>query len=121
MPNRHDVYLHDTPTRNLFARDNRRLSHGCIRVQNPRELASLLLRQPTEAVNSGIAGGATNRRSLPSAVTVFVVYETAFADTDGTLQFRPDVYSRDDEIWPRLHPARQAPVAEREPPSQRRG
>jgi L,D-transpeptidase YcbB len=121
MPNRHDVYLHDTPTRNLFARDNRRLSHGCIRVQNPRELASLLLRQPAEAIAGAIAGGATNRRSLPSAVPVFVVYETAFADTDGTLQFRPDVYSRDDEIWPRLHPVRQAPVAERDLSGQRRG
>ena len=121
MPNRHDVYLHDTPTRNLFARDNRRLSHGCIRVQNPRELAGLLLRQPAEAVNSGIAGGATNRRNLPSPVSVFVVYQTAFVDTDGTLQFRPDVYSRDSEIWPRLHSVRQAPVAERDPASQRRG
>jgi murein L,D-transpeptidase YcbB/YkuD len=121
MANRHDVYLHDTPTRNLFARDNRRLSHGCIRVQNPRELASMLLRQPQEAVASGIAGGATNRRSLPTPVSVFVVYETAFVDTDGTLQFRPDVYSRDDEIAPHLHPVRQAPVAERQPPGQRRG
>lgn len=121
MPNRHDVYLHDTPSRNLFARDNRRLSHGCIRVQNPRELASLLLRQPTEAVNSGIAGGATNRRNLPSPVSVFVVYQTAFVDTDGTLQFRADVYNRDSEIWPHLHSVRQAPVAERDPATQRRG
>ena len=45
---------------------------------------------------------------------VFVVYQTAFVDTDGTLQFRPDVYSRDQEIWPHLHSVRQAPVAERE-------
>jgi murein L,D-transpeptidase YcbB/YkuD len=120
MPNRHDVYLHDTPTRNLFARDNRRLSHGCIRVQNPRELAALLMEQPADAVNRGIALGTTNRRSLPKPVPVFVVYQTAFVDTDGTLQFRPDVYNRDPEIWPHLHPVRQAPVAEREP-GQRRG
>ena len=90
-------------------------------MQNPRELASLLLRQPAEAVNSGIAGGATNRRNLPSPVSVFVVYQTAFVDTDGTLQFRPDVYNRDSEIWPRLQSVRQAPVAERDPASQRRG
>jgi murein L,D-transpeptidase YcbB/YkuD len=121
MPNRHDVYLHDTPTRNLFARDNRRLSHGCIRVQNPRELAALLMEQPAEVLNRAIAGGTTNRRSLSRQVSVFVVYQTAFLDTDGSLQFRPDVYNRDDEIWPHLHPVRQAPVAEREPASQRRG
>lgn len=121
MPNRHDVYLHDTPNRNLFARDNRRLSHGCIRVQNPRELAALLLKQPVDAVNSGIAGGATNRRNLPSPIPVFVVYQTAFLDTDGSLQFRPDVYNRDPEILPHLRSVRQAPVAEREPAGQRRG
>lgn len=121
MPNRHDVYLHDTPTRNLFARDNRRLSHGCIRVQNPRELAALLMQQPAEAVNHGIALGTTNRRSLPKPVSVFVVYQTAFVDTDGTLQFRADVYNRDSEIWPRLHSVRQTPVAERDPSGQRRG
>lgn len=121
MPNRHDIYLHDTPTRNLFARDNRRISHGCIRVQNPRELAALLMQQPAETVNKAIALGTTNRRSLPRPVSLFVVYQTAFVDTDGTLQFRPDVYNRDSEIWPHLHPVRQAPVAERDSAAQRRG
>jgi murein L,D-transpeptidase YcbB/YkuD len=53
-------------------------------------------------------------------VPVFVVYQTAFVDSDGTLQFRPDVYNRDAEIWPHLDPVRQ-PVAEREPPGQPRG
>jgi L,D-transpeptidase YcbB len=120
MPNRFDVYLHDTPTKNLFARDNRRISHGCIRVQNPRELAALLMQQPIDAINSGIAQAGTNRRNLPAAVPVFIVYQTAFVDTDGTLQFRPDVYNRDAEIAPHLHPVRQAPMAERDPAGQRR-
>jgi murein L,D-transpeptidase YcbB/YkuD len=53
-------------------------------------------------------------------VPVFVVYQTAFVDAEGTLQFRPDVYNRDAEIWSQLHMVRQ-PVAEREPPGQRRG
>jgi murein L,D-transpeptidase YcbB/YkuD len=53
-------------------------------------------------------------------VPVFVVYQTAFVDSDGTLQFRPDVYNRDAEIWPYLDPARLR-VAEREPPGQPRG
>src|SRR2546430_13503991 len=74
MPNRFDVYLHDTPLKALFARDNRRQSHGCVRVQNPRELAALLLQQPMDAVNKGIALGTTNRRNLPAPMPVFLVY-----------------------------------------------
>jgi L,D-transpeptidase YcbB len=99
MPNKFDVYLHDTPDRYIFARDNRRLSHGCIRVQNPREFAAMLLDQPVDAIDAGIAKGGTTRHDLPSPVPVFVVYETAFVDTDGALQFRPDFYHRDAEIW----------------------
>ena len=120
MENRFDVYLHDTPLKNLFSRDNRRISHGCIRVQNPRELAALLMQQPIEAINQAIANGGTTRRNLPAPVSAFVVYQTAFVDTDGTLQFRPDVYDRDAEIWRHLRPVR-PPVAEREPPGQNRG
>jgi murein L,D-transpeptidase YcbB/YkuD len=110
MPNDFDVYLHDTPDREIFNLDNRRLSHGCIRVQNPRELASLLLRQPMDSIDEGIAKGLvtgdTTRHDLPRPVPVFVVYETAFVDTDGTLQFRPDFYHRDAAIWQQLqrHP-----------------
>jgi murein L,D-transpeptidase YcbB/YkuD len=120
MENRFDVYLHDTPSKNLFNRDNRRISHGCIRVQQPRELAALLMQQPIETINQAIATGSTTRRDLPTHMPAFVVYQTAFVASDGTLQFRPDVYNRDPEIWPYLHPVRQ-PVAEREPPGQRRG
>ena len=120
MENRFDVYLHDTPSQNLFSRDNRRISHGCIRVQNPRELAALLMQQPIDTINQAIAMGSTTRINLPAPVSVFVVYQTAFVDIDGALQFRPDVYNRDAEIWSHLYPVRQ-PVAEREPPGQRRG
>jgi murein L,D-transpeptidase YcbB/YkuD len=120
MENRFDVYLHDTPLKNLFSRDNRRISHGCIRVQNPRELAALLMQQSIDKIDQTIATGSTTRSNLPAPVPAFVVYQTAFVDIDGTLQYRPDVYNRDAEIWPYLHPVRQ-PVAEREPPGQRRG
>jgi L,D-transpeptidase YcbB len=121
LPNRFDVYLHDTPLKNLFARDNRRQSHGCVRVENPRELAALLLQQPVEVINKGIGLGYTNRRALPGPVPVFLVYQTAFVGAGGSIEFRPDVYNRDDEIWQHLHPLRQAPVAERELAGQRRG
>ncbi|HEX3862077.1 MAG TPA: L,D-transpeptidase family protein [Stellaceae bacterium] len=121
MVNRFDVYLHDTPLKTLFGRDNRQQSHGCVRVQNPRELASILLHQPVDVINKGIAQGTTSRHNLPESTPVFLVYQTAFADADGTLQFRPDVYDRDGEIWQALHPTRQAPVAEHEVVSPRRG
>ena len=92
MHNRFEVYLHDTPGKDLFSRTDRRISHGCIRVENARELAALLMRQPTDRINQTIATGSTTRGELPQPVPVFVVYETAFADVDGRLQFRPDVY-----------------------------
>lgn len=120
MRNRFDVYLHDTPSKALFSRDNRRISHGCIRVENPRELAALLMRQPTDAIDQTIAPGGTIHSALPQPVPVFVVYQTAFADVDGRLQFRPDIYGRDAEIWQYLDPARRA-LAQREPPGQRGG
>ncbi len=120
MPNRFEVYLHDTPDQNPFSRDNRRISHGCIRVQNPRELAALLMQKPIDTINQAIAMGSTTLSNLPAPVPVFVVYQTAFVDTDGTLQFRPDFYNRDAEIWQQLYPVRR-PVTEREPPSQRGG
>ena len=104
MRNRFDVYLHDTPSKDLFARDNRRVSHGCIRVDNPQKLAALLMEQPIDAINEAIATSGTVRRELPKPVPVFVVYETAFADADGKLQFRADVYGRDAAIWQYLDP-----------------
>ena len=120
MPNRFDVYLHDTPMKALFSRDNRRQSHGCVRVQNPRELGALLLQQPADAINKGIATGTTNRRNLPAPMPVFLVYQTAFLGPGGAIEFRPDVYNRDAEIWQHLHPGQQAPVAQGEASVQRR-
>jgi L,D-transpeptidase YcbB len=120
MQNRFDVYLHDTPSRNLFNREDRRISHGCIRVEKPRELAALVLQQPIDAINQMIATGSTTRTNVPEPVPVFVVYETAFADADGRLQYRPDVYGRDAEIWQQLDPERRA-LTEREAPGQRGG
>jgi murein L,D-transpeptidase YcbB/YkuD len=115
MNNRFDVYLHDTPSRELFTRDNRRISHGCIRVEKPDELVALLMRQQVETIKEAIATGDTYHRRLPAPVPVFVIYETAFADDDGKLQFRPDIYRRDAEIREYLDPKGRA-VAERKAP-----
>lgn len=104
MTNRFDVYLHDTPSKNLFSREDRRISHGCIRVENPLELATLLMQKPIDAINQAIAPGSTARSELPEPVPIFIVYQTGFADPHGQLQFRTDEYGRDAEIWQNLDP-----------------
>ena len=80
--NRFDVYLHDTPLKSLFKRDDRFESHGCVRVENPRELGALLLGEPVEAIDKAIARGTTARRMLPKPIPTFLVYQTAFVDSD---------------------------------------
>jgi L,D-transpeptidase YcbB len=98
MPNPADVYMHDTPNRNLFALARRTLSHGCVRVGDPRELARLLLDSPEwprQAIDDAIAAGQTDRVRLARFVPVYLLYWSAFVDPDGTVEFRDDVYGRD--------------------------
>jgi murein L,D-transpeptidase YcbB/YkuD len=97
LPNPFDVYLHDTPSRALFAKSRRTLSHGCIRVEAVKPLALALLGEgwSSEAIDEAIAAGATRRVDLRERVPVYVVYLTAFVDADGTVEFRDDVYGRD--------------------------
>ena len=121
MPNRFDVYLHDTPLRSYFALANRRLSHGCVRVQNPRELASMLLGVSEDDITRNINAGTTTRRNLAQPLPVFIVYQTAFVDGDGVLQFRPDVYQRDNDIAQHLTRRPQPPLAQQGLANQRGG
>jgi len=121
MTDRFDVYLHDTPERFLFARRDRRRSHGCVRVEDPRALAALLLDAPVTEIDTEIAEGATRRRYLKRPIPVFIVYQTAVAEPDGRIAFYPDVYDRDQEIWQHLHPAEEEPIAEHGPAMQRGG
>ena len=121
MPNKFDVYLHDTPLRSYFALANRRLSHGCVRVQNPRQLASLLSGISEDDITKAINIGTTNRHMLGNPIAVFIVYQTAFADADGTIQFRHDVYQRDNDIGQKLIRTTQPPLAERGSANQRGG
>jgi L,D-transpeptidase YcbB len=104
MPNPDAVYMHDTPSRNLFASDYRFLSHGCVRVQGVYDLAAWLLREspaPNGGVWTGkliqdrIASGAREDVKLTSPVPVIWVYMTGWASADGTVHFRDDVYNVD--------------------------
>jgi L,D-transpeptidase YcbB len=121
MPNRFDVYLHDTPLRQYFARDNRRLSHGCVRVQNPRQLGSLLMGIPEDDITKAINTAQTNRRMLPQPIPVFIVYQTAFIDADKSVVFRQDFYQRDNDIAQRLSRSAPPPMAQQNPANQRGG
>jgi murein L,D-transpeptidase YcbB/YkuD len=91
---------------------------SCIRVEDARKLASLLMQQSIDALDQKIATGSTTWSALPKPVPVFLVYETAIADVDGKLQFRADIYGRDAAIWQYLAPKQRA-VAERKAPDQR--
>lgn len=96
FPNPHFVYLHDTPSRELFARAERTFSSGCIRVERPFELAGLLLGgDPAWQVEKVLDENRPRRFNLDHAVTVMLLYLTAFAEADGEVQFRRDVYARD--------------------------
>lgn len=102
MPNRFSVYMHDTPSRNLFSRDYRFLSHGCVRVQGVVDLAAWLLdgsrgpRLDRSQINAKIASGEREEARLTEPVPVVWVYMTGWASADGLVHFRDDVYRLDD-------------------------
>lgn len=119
MPNRYAVFLHDTPARDLFGQDARALSHGCVRMAEPVELVAWLLARDDaadrQAAESVVASGESRRLKLPKPVPVRMVYRTAWAEADGTVHFRSDVYGRDRALGEALRKAilqRPAPVAD---------
>jgi murein L,D-transpeptidase YcbB/YkuD len=99
FPNHFDVYLHDTPAGQLFAREERGFSHGCVRVEDPLRLASLLLKGvpggTAREIEAQIASGKTKTIRLAKPVPVHLVYFTAFVDEQGRLGLRDDIYGID--------------------------
>lgn len=99
LSNAFGVYLHDTPARSLFAKTNRALSHGCMRVEQPNVLAKRLLagdpRWTPDAIDLAVLAGQTVRIPLRTETPVYAAYWTAFVDEDGSVEFRPDVYGWD--------------------------
>ncbi|WP_228716965.1 L,D-transpeptidase family protein [Billgrantia pellis] len=107
FPNDHMVYLHDTPAQNLFSREQRAFSSGCIRVENIRELGQLLLDDTRSGhdVERRIASGETQNVRLTHRMPVILHYWTVNPGDDGELSFRPDIYERDDALLHALdHP-----------------
>lgn len=100
MPNGYRVYLHDTPTKELFVADQRTFSHGCIRVDDPLGLAEYLLDGSgwnRARIDAAIGTRRTERIALAPALPVHVVYLTAFANPDGTVHLTDDPYKLDAE------------------------
>jgi L,D-transpeptidase YcbB len=99
FPNKHDIYMHDTPQRELFEKPARMFSHGCIRVQNPGKLAEILLTEDkgwsAEHVRDLMARGGNNEVTLSTQVPVHVTYFTAVAGDDGHVKFHADIYGHD--------------------------
>ncbi|MGB8840413.1 MAG: L,D-transpeptidase family protein [Aliidongia sp.] len=105
------IYLHDTPMHKLFALDFRLLSHGCVRLEHPLDLAQTLLDEASaDPIQQAIAGGGTSRMRLPAAMPVAVLYWSVYVEADGTVAFRDDLYRRDARLAAALHAPRHGPA-----------
>jgi murein L,D-transpeptidase YcbB/YkuD len=107
LPNKFDVYLHDTPAKRLFSENVRAFSHGCTRIEKPVELAEYLLRYAPlwtrEKLLAAIAEGTEQTVLIPHPVNVDFLYLTAWVDEGGAVQFRNDIYGRDKRLDEALH------------------
>lgn len=100
FPNRHNVYLHDTPARGLFASEDRARSSGCIRLEEPDRLTRWLLTERSslmseERIDQVLASGRETTVRLDRALAVHLLYWTAWVNPDGRVEYRRDVYQRD--------------------------
>lgn len=106
FPNRHAIYLHDTPSKSLFGRDIRTYSHGCVRVQDPYDLAYTLLAKqssnPKALFDNALAGGVETVIPLAQHVPIYLVYRTAWVAADGRPNYRADSYAVDGKVFDAL-------------------
>ena len=99
FPNKYNVYIHDTPSRELFSQPQRDFSSGCIRTEKPLELAVYLLAEDPAwdrgRIAAAVASGREQTVTLPRPIPVHLLYWTAWAEENGEIQFRRDIYDRD--------------------------
>ena len=107
FPNEYSVYIHDTPARSLFGREERAFSHGCIRLQKKWELMMSLMDDPEvwnmEKINEILKSEKTTRINLPHSIDVLILYWTAGADQEDDIFFNKDVYDRDGVVLKALN------------------
>lgn len=101
MPNRFNIYLHDTPSKSLFGRSERAFSHGCIRVKDPMQLAEWIMTlqgngKTREEIDGIVESGERTIVTLDRPIPVHITYLTAWTNKDGTMHFRDDIYGRDE-------------------------
>jgi murein L,D-transpeptidase YcbB/YkuD len=95
FPNEHAIYMHDTPSKSFFQRDNRALSHGCVRLAEPRKMAAAVLGITEQEVGARIAQGKNSGEKVSAKIPVYVAYFTAWPNKDGVVEYFGDVYDRD--------------------------
>jgi murein L,D-transpeptidase YcbB/YkuD len=106
MPNDFSIYLHDTPADQHFSREERALSHGCIRLEQPAEFARYLLKDQKgwndEKIREAMSGDKPVKVDLEATFPVYIVYRTVWVNEDGTVNFRNDIYGHDQRHLSRL-------------------
>ncbi len=106
FPNSYNIYLHDTPSKNLFSEPSRAFSHGCIRLGEPVRLAEFLLRYDSawtkDRMNKAMHSGKEQYVVVKDRVPVFIGYFTAWVDRNGDLNFRDDIYGHDKKMEDKL-------------------
>jgi len=95
FPNSHAIYMHDTPQKSFFKRDMRALSHGCVRLSDPKKMAAAVMNMTVEQIDAEIGTGQNHQVKVPEKFPVYVSYFTAFPNKDGVVEYFDDVYSRD--------------------------
>nr|WP_298098324.1 murein L,D-transpeptidase [uncultured Shinella sp.] len=96
FPNSHAIYMHDTPSKSFFKKDMRALSHGCVRLAEPRKMAAAVLGVTEADVAKEIAGGRNKGINVKADIPIYVAYFTAWPNKDGAVEYFDDVYGRDD-------------------------
>lgn len=99
FPNSNAIYLHDTPSKSLFGKEDRAFSHGCIRVAKPKELAAIIMKDDKkwnpEKIETAMNGGEEYWYTLKNKIPVYIGYFTAWVSDDGVVHFYEDIYKRD--------------------------
>lgn len=101
MPNSEAIYLHDTPNHNLFSKNMRAISSGCIRVNKASQLASILLGDAgwkQDRIDATLQRGTTQYASIPERIPVYLYYQTAWVAQEDEPQYRADIYNYDQSI-----------------------
>jgi murein L,D-transpeptidase YcbB/YkuD len=115
FPNPYNVYLHSTPAQTLFDKSRRDFSHGCVRVSDPVGLAQYVLRDSPEWTREKILAAMNGTESmtvnLKNRIRVYIVYGTALATEDGSIQFFDDIYGHDRRLESALNSRRPQPTA----------